>query len=322
MSGATPLGDDLQINAYAGTGTVSGPPDADWTRWGIRRQLTAPERFLAPPPDAAQHHWQDPRVGWGLLLPENEAISEGARAAAEDAPEPIRRLLDARPGSPVFRYRADTWGSSYLRRYFADRAAHDTRITGGATGTKPGHMPRYLLIVGSPEQVPWEVQFRLNVSVCVGRLDLPPEGLGNYVDALIARWPESLGRSEAPVVWAVDHGHDDITWLMRRVIAEKVGEQFTADDQIGERARLLMGDQATVANLTDALAAVPPRLVITASHGMTGPLDDPVAMARDLGMLVDQNRQLLHPGPLLERWQPDGAIWYAPTPAALPEATG
>jgi hypothetical protein len=51
--------------------------------------------------------------------------------------------------------------------------------------------------------------------------------------------------------------------------------------------------------------------VVTTSHGMTGPLNDPVRMAGQLGLLVDDLRQLLRPEPLLEKWMPDGAIWYA-----------
>jgi hypothetical protein len=304
-------GDELQINASDGTGTVAGPPDPNWARWGVRQRVTQPERWLAAPPDADPRDWRDPRVGWGLVLAENEAIPAAARAAGDDAPEPIRELLAARAGSPVFRFRPDTWTGGYLRRYYPDGSQQDVRITGGETGTGRGQMPRYLLIVGSPEQVPWSVQFRLNVSVCVGRLDLPPEGLRNYVRALISGWADSGARRDAPVVWGVDHGNPDITWLMRQVIAEKVAAGYAADEESRAGVRQLMGGQATAQGLIDALAATPPALVFSTSHGMTGPVADPAAMARNLGLLVDQHQQMLQPADVLARWQPDGAIWYA-----------
>lgn len=70
---------------------------------------------------------------------------------------------------------------------------------------------------------------------------------------------------------------------------------------------------ASAAQLIDALAdaARPPIFVMTASHGMTGPLDDLAKMTAALGLLVDQHGVPLDPVALLAKWQPDGAIWYA-----------
>lgn len=44
---------------------------------------------------------------------------------------------------------------------------------------------------------------------------------------------------------------------------------------------------------------------------MTGPLSDLDAMRANLGLPVDQARQILSPAALLGEWQPDGAMWFA-----------
>ena len=65
------------------------------------------------PPDPA--NWRDPRVGWGLILPESAGLTDDQLAGAGDAPEPIQALVAARQGK-VLRYRAGkTLADSTLR---------------------------------------------------------------------------------------------------------------------------------------------------------------------------------------------------------------
>jgi hypothetical protein len=171
----------------------------------------------------------------------------------------------------------------------------------------------YLLICASPSEIPWQVQYALNPVRHVGRLDLDVEGLGHYVQALLGSWSDSAARYDSPLVWSVDHGGGDITTLMRQVVGHPVFGRLRADTDM-PNARYLDGSlgKATVAELVAALAAQPPSLVVTSSHGMTGPLDDHVAMRRDLGALVDQAHALVTRDSLLARgWQPDGAVWFA-----------
>jgi hypothetical protein len=64
--------------------------------------------FLAPLwfEDGARDDLRDychPDVGWGLILPDDPRIPKEARGRADDAPEPIRALLAARPHAKVLR---------------------------------------------------------------------------------------------------------------------------------------------------------------------------------------------------------------------------
>jgi hypothetical protein len=299
----------LQINAWCGEG-VAGSVDSNASSWGVKKQRETPKQLLTAEEPADLRIWQDQRVGWGLVLPENETISEQERAVAADAPEPIRTLVKTRNHAPIFRYRADLHNIK-LRRYYPDGTARDIALTGSERGLGGKALPWYLMIYASPQVIPWSLQYNMHQSCFVGRLDLEGEALENYVNALINGWETSTCRSDQPLVWSVNHGQPDITWLMKGAIAKPMSDAFAADPDIGDKMHFLTGNQATVAGLQQHLIDRSPALVVTTSHGMTGPLDDAPLMSQQLGYLVDTQHGLLQPDDLLAHWQPDGAIWYA-----------
>ncbi len=304
------LPDSLSINAWTGkAGEATSPVGDQAKNWGTGRPPDRPE-FLAVT-EADERDFRDPRIGWGLILLDDDNLSEKERAGPAGAPPAIIRLWESRPGSPVFRYRPDgKYG--FLRRYYSDNTpTHDLSLLGGR-GLGDLKIPYYLLIVGSPTDIPWDLQFFLNGPRMVGRLDLDDDGLENYVDALIDGWPTSQASMERPVVWAVDHGRPDITNLMRRSLIEPIITGLRADDQIHDGLRYFPDDgEASVGRLVATLAESRPALVITSSHGMTGPVTDEQTMAAQLGYLVDEGHELLRPDALLADWSPDGAIWMS-----------
>ncbi|WP_327000316.1 hypothetical protein OHA72_34970 [Dactylosporangium sp. NBC_01737] len=304
---------EVAINAWSGESVrdVTGP---DARAWILGQDLLAkaadaePSMHAEEPPD--ERAWEHPDVGWGVVLPwTGDSAADQARLV--DAPAAIRRLAEARAGRDgpvVLRYQAGD-GLGLLRRVYRNGDVQDIAITGGRTGTGPGQRPAYLLMVGSPEVLPWDLQCRLNLSAAVGRLCLPEPALERYVDALLDDWAGSAAQPGNPVLWATDY--DDITDLMRVAVAEQMADRFSKDPQTSGGLRHLSGAAATLGNLSGALAAATPSVVITTSHGRTGPLGDPATMARDLGLLVDAEQEILDPAGLLQAWQPDGAIWYA-----------
>ncbi len=100
-----------------------------------------------------------------------------------------------------------------------------------------------------------------------------------------------------------------ITRMMRNLIAEPIYQRMKEDRDL---APVLIDDKAaTVARLIEELSMRRPALVITTSHGQTGPLSDAKALGASLGFLLDQVKKPVTPVALLERWNPGGAIWYA-----------
>jgi hypothetical protein len=154
--------------------------------------------------------WQHPDVGWGLVLPDAPEIDRNALSRAEDAPEPIRTLLAARATrgtaagglAPVLRY-DPALPLGKFRRYDPGVRPQTLDARAHGYGTGLGCIPRYLLIYGSPEVIPWHVQYDLNINRLVGRLDLTePEGLGTYIEALLAGWLRPRPQPTPPARWS------------------------------------------------------------------------------------------------------------------------
>jgi hypothetical protein len=302
-------GAHVRIDAWTGTQAPASPLSPRRDGWAVRPAAIDAGAALFPrPPDPA--NWRDERIGWGLILPDRDDFTPEQKARDEDICEPLRALLADRPASKVLRYRRTGAFEGWVLRDYA--SGGDRPIATAKIGTGPADIPAYLLIVASPKEIPWTLQYQLNLVRKVGRLDLPPDGLANYVNALIGDWSDSAARYASPVVWAADHGEADITRLMRDAIADPVHTAFRADDDVAH-GTFVDGRtaDATVDALTAALLKHRPAIVVTTSHGQTGPLDQPDIMAERLGALVDNDHEVLDWASLLQRWQPDGAIWFA-----------
>jgi hypothetical protein len=247
-----------------------------------------------------------------VVLPDDDSVSEADRATAEDASACVRDLVHARSGV-VLRYRPDR-SPGTIRRYYADgRIPQDITLGARLFGIEAGQLPRYLLILASPEQVPWAFQFEVQHTCYTGRLDLQGAALERYVNAAITDWDGCSARQQSSLVWAVDHGAHDITRLMRDAITAPLHRCFANDEDYRAGARFLDGTSAdaSAAALKTALVEGHPAFVATSSHGMTAPLSDVDAMRASLGNLVDTSHQQVIASELLDSWKPNGAIWFA-----------
>lgn len=304
----------LSLNAWTGSPTAPAVLDAATLHAWLRQQpqtASSPERDRAPA-RILDWDWRSPQVGWGLVLPDDDSIQPPAlRASAANAAEPIQRLVAARGNAPVLRWRPTPGSSGQLLRYSSDGRVRDLSPV-SPDGIGPSQIPRFLMIFAPPDRIPWAFQYATNLRRHVGRLWLQGEALDNYITALINDWPDAQCDLHAPLVWSVNHSHPDITWLMDRAISRKLAERWAQDpDQDFVRATRLFGADASHEQLIAELANTRPALVVTTSHGMTGPLDDPQQMAAQLGLPVDNQHRVLDLDALCQRWQPDGAIWYA-----------
>lgn len=305
------LPETLTLNAWSGR-PATGNVDPDYGSRILGRELVGQQGPLpAAPVDRA--NWRHPEVGWGVILPDDPSVPPEKRAgvADEDGVPAIARLVAERGNAPVLRA-GPTTPRGFLKRYFPDGRVQDAGLASGQFGIGPGQVPRYLLIVGSPARIPWQVQYDLHFSRFVGRLDLDPEGLGHYVDALLSGWKYHAPEAANTLVWSVDNG-DGITGLMERAVGKPLFGRFANDTDPALRAgaRFFSGNQATRAGLTDAIANHRPSLIVTTSHGRTAPLDDTAAMAAGLGLPIDTDFTALDPTAIGGDSAPAGAIWFA-----------
>ncbi|HEY6407102.1 MAG TPA: hypothetical protein VIY29_06530 [Ktedonobacteraceae bacterium] len=304
----------LNINAWNGESFATAAVSAQSLDWVTGTKQLHVTESLGPPADADPADWRDPSVGWGLILPERPGLSSDELSTGSDAPESIRQLLKQRNNAPVFRYRpASPNRFTLLRNYAAGKDISIDPAVPSGVGTDA--LPQYLLIYGSPAQIPWDFQYVLNATCAVGRLDLEGDALENYIQALLNNWQNASSQIDQAVMWAVDFGAGDISHLMRNAIAASVYEAWNLDPTLHDKAVFFDGStpgaQANAASLIAALSAKKPALIVTTSHGQTGPLGDPTALKLKLGLPVDQDFKTLEHEQLLAAWEPDGAIWYA-----------
>ncbi len=304
--------DKLQANAWSGQ-PVEGALDAAALAWAASPSFQAPPAmhlgFKAQDP----RNWQHPDIGWGLVVPDNPQIPGADKSRGLDLPEPLQALIKKRGNAPVLRW-LPSLKEGQLRRYSANGQASDLRL-GGTRGTAAQAVPQYLLIAASPQQIPWRVQYKLQTEAYVGRLDLAPVALARYIAALMADWSgggaqTGIKHRSQPLVWAVDHGHPDITRLMRKTVADRLAASLSADAEFSMAGGYLSDQQATVAGLVLALHQRQPAFVMTSSHGATFPLAEASALRANLGLPVDLAHQLLTPA-ALESWDAGGCIWVA-----------
>lgn len=269
-----------------------------------------------PLPDWAD--WQSPAVGWTLVLRLDPSKSPDEMATPADAPEAIQRLWEHRGRPAVLRF-VDGCGerADYLRRYGRDEKGciqqQDLQLSLSTVGEGINHVPYYLLIYGSPGEIPWSVQYILNGTRAVGRLDLTEdEGLSHYVDRLIDGWNGSSATIARALTWSVDQrGRSrDITQIMHDFLAVPFDDKLRTDSTVTSRV-FLERQEATGPALYEAMEQLRPGVIVTTSHGATESSAPPDQRRATLGIPVDQAWKTLSVADLLARWEPDGAIWYA-----------
>ncbi|MDX1997460.1 MAG: hypothetical protein SF066_07045 [Thermoanaerobaculia bacterium] len=115
--------------------------------------------------------------GWAIVFP------VGTPPEIREALEPLVawRRAEAKTRSPrrfaQLEYRPGDTKVSFLSEYGAELDSAD-----------PADVPYYLLFVGSPEEIPFEFQYQLDIQYAVGRLDFErAEDYARYAEAVVAR---------------------------------------------------------------------------------------------------------------------------------------
>jgi hypothetical protein len=212
--------------------------DAGLVRTGGRVYLRshAPQRLAqaaAMDQFTAERRVNDVHLESGLPWPDG---TPSRQCATCFAPAPTRSCCAGTPHSPLARSGA-TSPTAAPRRRTCYPASY---------GVAKGRLPRYVLIIGTPQEIPWSVQYALGTRRAVGRLPLAGDALGNYVTALLDGWAGADVDVRAPLQWTVDIP-GDITAEMRAVLANPLQAQLT-DDRL-PRSQHLTDEHATRAEL-------------------------------------------------------------------------
>lgn len=193
-------------------------------------------------------------TGWGVIFAENE----GPAVA-----EALQPLLDHRREQAGARFRQLTYqpGESIENflwyRYGETPGVLDLDV-----------LPFYLLLVGSPEAIPFEIQQQLSVSHGVGRVSFGSvEDYASYAKAVVA-WELGAPTSSSKMRFFCPDNGDSVGSLMRRAFVVPLLERDYTGLRPTWEVEALIGANATKSALTNSLGAeTRPGLLFVAAHG-------------------------------------------------------
>src|SRR4051794_7238709 len=204
------------------------------------------------------------QTGWGVIF-------------AREVEPAVREAL-----APLLALRREQAGDHF--KVFETVAAQPKAQFLARNGVGPGpadpvKMPYYLLLVGSPEQIPYRFQSQLDVQYAVGRLHFDrPEDYARYAESVVAAEAGTMGNITLPrrmSFFGVENTGDAATRLSAGNLVAPVLAALRAVRPNWEMSALLK-DAATKAALGRLLGGgETPALLFTASHGMEFPNGDP-----------------------------------------------
>ena len=222
--------------------------------------------------------------GWGVIFPQNvrpeilEALAPLLEHRRRQV-EPRFRVISGADG-----YRASERKSEFLRRFGVGPGPAD-----------PECFPYYLLLVGSPEEIPWSFQHQFDYEYAVGRLCFETaEEYARYAETVIAAEEGRITRPRRLTLFGTRHSGDRTTELMADHLISPLAEALS---DLCPIETLLAGD-ATKARLTRLLGGdETPALLFTALHGVGFPAGDPQQVDRQ-GALLCQDWSGAGQGPV------------------------
>jgi hypothetical protein len=240
--------------------------------------------------------------GWGVIFPAYPA-SEGDRQKEVDAiREALQPLLQLRRKQVGERFAAWTQGEGKGFRVGADtKNGYLARHGAGPGPADPDKVPYYLLIVGSPADIPYRFQSQLDVQYAVGRIHFKTlDEYAAYAASVVAAETSQKKLPRQAAFFGVANPDDPATQLSVTALAEPLAQSVRSNHP-DWTVQSYMSSQATKAVLTSLLGGdKTPSLLFTASHGMK--------------FAKDSRRQLPQQGALLCQDWPGPQKWIREIP--------
>ncbi len=266
-------------------------------------------------------HWIDPthlqQTGWGIIFPQYMDDERLARIKAALEPLLRHRLIQTDLARLNLQEDVETLYEKSLDELLALRAdeaewlldwydgfwiydgpqgyrpgdtarnfmSRDPRHADPARLVNPerGNVPYYLLLVGSPEEIPFEFSQGVNVQFAVGRLDFGDDydAYRRYAENVVAAERGQIATSNDITFFAVQNPGDRVTQLSHQYLAQPLRDNLEKRYPDGWTFLLVQRREANKARLLARLQqATPPALLFTTSHGLEFDYSDPLQRER------------------------------------------
>lgn len=243
-------------------------------------------------------------TGWGVILPAAKVGSAEA-IAQQQILEALKPLLDLRREQAtkksekffqIFKGELGYCPGESKQKYLA-------RLGVGPGPADPNKgVPYYLLIVGSPQSIPYHVQYQIDVQYAVGRIHFDTLAeYQNYARSVVAAEQGGARLAKEVAFLGVANPDDPATQLSRKLmvgpLADLIEKQHGAQ---GWQVKRYFDDAASRQTLEQILGGSTqlPALLYTGSHGM--------------GFKNGDSRQFRQQGALLCQDWPGPKEWHQP----------
>lgn len=236
-------------------------------------------------------------TGWGILFARDDPDADAIEVQ-------LGPLLDRRAAEASARYGIFKGDAGYLPDDTAETWLARQGVGLDLVDPERG-VPYYLLLVGGPDTIPLDFQYRLDLYWACGRLSFAhPADYRAYADNVVRYETGTDPIARRAAMFAPRHDFDAATQLFQTHVADPLSKRPPLN---GFHWELLLGDDATKTALRDLLTGAqadgPPALLFTGGHGMEFGADDPRLPAGQ-GALVCQE----WPGPGTGPLTPD--YWF------------
>ncbi len=135
----------------------------------------------------------------------------------------------------------------------------------------PEFAPYYLLIVGNPDQIPFEFQYQLDQQYAVGRIHFnTPDEYARYAANVVTAETSKTALPRRALFFGPDH--DKATKISAEHLVEELMKQLPGRLKLGWQLESALREEATKEALAGALNGdEAPTLLFTASHGAVVP---------------------------------------------------
>ncbi len=229
------------------------------------------------------------QAGWAIIFAHN------ADPAIKEALSPLIELRAKQAEERFWIYQgADGYRPGEKKTAFLARHG------AGPGPVDPEKVPYYLLIVGSPEVIPYEFQYQLDVQYAVGRIHFNTlQEYANYAASVVAAEEGQVRLARRAAFFGVANQGDRATQMSSEQLVRPLFDKL-APAYPGWTMDAVLGPDATKKRLTGLLGdQETPALFFSASHGMGFPLGSPRQLAHQGALLCGD-----WPGP--QQWR--GAI--------------